>query len=103
MNVTALFNAVDYILQELNNKHKVMGIFFDMSRAFDTIDHDILLNKCVSIGIRGTSFNWLKSYLEDRKQRVAYKKDGKIYLSHSQEVKKGGGISSGPFTLSNIY
>jgi hypothetical protein len=56
-------------LQELNYKNGIVGIFFDMSRAFDTVDHDILLNKCVSIGIRGTAFDWLKSYLDDQKKK----------------------------------
>lgn len=45
-----------------------MGIFLDFSKAFDTVNHDILLKKIVRYGIRGKAFEWFKNYLQDRKQ-----------------------------------
>ena len=47
------------------------GIFCDLTKAFDCVDHTILLNKLHHYGIRGTCQRWFKSYLENRKQQVS--------------------------------
>src|SRR3989442_97744 len=64
----ALLNSVDDILNSLNDKQYVAGIFFDLSKAFDSIDHSILLVKLDCYGIRGTMLNWFRSYLSNRSQ-----------------------------------
>ena len=55
-----------------NNKFSI-GIFLDLSKAFDTIDHSILLEKMNSYGFKGISYNWIKSYLSNRKQFTMFK------------------------------
>ena len=60
------------ITDDLDNKHHSLGIFLDLSKAFDTLNHDILLHKLNIYGIRGLANSWIKNYLSNRKQYVAY-------------------------------
>jgi len=64
----ALLNTVDDILTSLDNNNYVAGIFFDLSKAFDSINHTILVKKLEHYGIRGLMLNWFKSYLAGRSQ-----------------------------------
>ena len=66
-------SALNYAVHEVedalkHNKKHVLGIFIDLSKAFDTIDHEILLKKLERCGIRGNAYNLLKSYLGNRYQ-----------------------------------
>ena len=63
----------DKIVNYLDNGQLPLAIFLDLSKAFDTIDHDILIRKLHYYGIAGNSLNWFKSYLTNRKQYVQFK------------------------------
>lgn len=65
----ALLELNERITTAMENKHTV-GVILDLQKAFDTINHNLLLNKLSMYGIRGLSFNWIKSYLSNRKQYV---------------------------------
>ena len=60
------------IAEKLDTKQHTVGIFLDLSKAFDTINHSILLNKLYSYGIRGLANDWIRNYLSERSQRVNF-------------------------------
>jgi hypothetical protein len=57
----------------LNDKMHAGGIFRDLAKAFNCVNHDILLLKLNFYGIKGSAGQWFKSYLNGRKQRVEIK------------------------------
>ena len=67
-----VLHFADKIYNELNQKPSAatLAIFIDLKKAFDTVDHNILLQKMDHYGIRGISNNWFENYLTDREQFV---------------------------------
>ena len=66
----AISELIGTVLKNQEENKLTIGIFIDLSKAFDTLSHDILLRKLHKYGIRGTSLNWFKSYLSDRSMSV---------------------------------
>ena len=66
----AFLETVDQICEAMDNKKTTVGVFIDLSKAFDTVDHKILLQKLENYGLRGAVLKWFTSYLENRQQFV---------------------------------
>ena len=66
--VHPLLHIVDYISKAFNDDEITVAVFLDLQKAFDLVDHNILVMKLEKIGVNGIVLKWFKSYLSDRKQ-----------------------------------
>jgi hypothetical protein len=69
----AMYKLTNVILKAWNNKEHVIGIFCDITKAFDCVNHELLLMKLQYYGVQGKMLDWFRSYLQTRKQRVELK------------------------------
>ena len=65
-----LVSITEKIREAIDTGHFACGVFIDLQKAFDTVDHKILIAKLEYYGVRGTAKNWFSSYLQNRKQYV---------------------------------
>lgn len=84
--------VTEFISDTLNgfehNKY-TLALFLDLSKAFDTINHNILLDKLKFYGIRGIALDWFRSYLSNRKQYVQYRSTASNKLNINCGVPQG--------------
>ena len=66
----AILDIVNTIHSNMDNRKTSCGIFVDLKKAFDTVNHEILLTKLEHYGIRGVINSWFRSYLSDRRQSI---------------------------------
>ncbi len=90
----ALLNAQNTILDSLSKNQISLLLLIDFSKAFDLVEHSILLKKLEHLGIRGIAQEWFKSYLKDREQFVTI--DGVDSLTKSMEYGVPQGSILGP-------
>ena len=65
-----MVDLIDEITKAVDEEKYAVSIFLDLSKAFDTVNHSILLSKLDLYGIRGNENQWFRSYLSNRKQKV---------------------------------
>ena len=68
----AIIQLCEKIIESFINREHIIGVFMDLSKAFDTIDHTILLYKLKQYGVRGTTLLWFEDYLSNRQQFVSF-------------------------------
>lgn len=81
----AIFHIISYITEQLDKNNKVARLYFDLSKAFDTVDYLILLEVSVTYGIRGVAGGLIRSYLSGKLLRVFISYNG--YNKYSRNFK----------------
>ena len=87
----AILELTDNLKMKIDSNEAICSIFLDLSKAFDTVNHQILLQKLYRYGIRGVPLQWFKSYLEGRTQYVEVK-NVKSNLSIQYGVPQGSNL-----------
>ena len=82
---TALIKLTDTLYKELDNGNLTGIVFIDFKKAFDLVNHDILLNKLQLYNFDKYTIKWFKSYLNDRSQKVQFQTN----ISNAYAIKSG--------------
>lgn len=85
----ALTKFINMICENLDNSNKCIGLFLDLSKAFDLVNHTVLLNKLERYGIRGIPWDWFNSYLTNRTHYVEVNGSKSNILGSSSGVPQG--------------
>ena len=96
----ALIYICDKIVKAIENGEYVIGLFLDFSKAFDTVNLNILLDKLCFYGIRGNMLNWFRSYLMGREQFVRYNEHESARKQVTCGVPQGSKLGPISFFLS---
>jgi len=89
----AVMEVLDNIYQSCDNSETTIGIYLDLQKAFDTVNHSILLQKLEIYGVRGIIQKWFKSYLSNRKQYTVLSNHESELESISCAVPQGSVLS----------
>jgi len=101
----AIFKLIESIFNAWNNTEHIIGLFCDLTKAFDSVSHELLILKLDFYAVKGCILNWLKSYLHNRKQRVVWQFVNSPNLLSDWEIVRHGfpqGSVLGPL-LFNVY
>ena len=95
----AIIELVEEITTAIDEGKTTVGVFIDLKKAFDTVDHNILVKQLEHYGIRGLAKNWVCSYLENRRQYVCINDSNSECLDVKCGVPQGSILGSALFIL----
>ena len=96
-----IIEFLDYVYSSLDSKQSTIAVYLDFSKAFDTVNHSILMSKLLHNGVRGVMQHWFESYLSNRKQYVSIKNCNSS-MSNIHYTGCSTRIGAGPSTLSFV-
>ena len=86
---TALINVTDNILKAIDGKSALLLVLLDMSKAFDSLNQNLLLEKLRKLGLKASVISWFSTYLSSRYQRVRYEDSVSELLPLTNGVPQG--------------
>ena len=85
----AILTLLDQIIKAIDNNKFAIGIFIDFAKAFDTVNHQILLSKLYHYSVRGIAHKWITSYLTNRKQYCTFQSTKSDFTTLNCGVPQG--------------
>ena len=101
-NNNSTLQITEKIKDSIENGKFGCGVFIDLKKAFDTVNHTILIKKLEQYGIKNTSLEWFKSYLANRQQFVSFNGNLSDKKSITCGVPQGSVLGPLP-TISNLH
>ena len=95
--ISALTSFADEVLLNMEQGRLCGAVFLDLTKAFDTVDHQFLLSKLSAYGLSGNSLQWFSSYITDRKQRTS------CGIEMSNELPVTHGVPFRPLVVCHLY
>ena len=86
---TALINVSENLLKAIDENSASLLVLLDMSKAFDSLNHNLLLEKLRKLGLKDSAVSWFSSYLSSRYQRVRYEDSVSEMLPLTNGVPQG--------------
>ena len=101
--LSELLDHYTEIVNSFNEGSDTDAIFLDFAKAFDKVDHDVLLRKLQNLGITGELHNWIRSFLTNRVQKVTVDGFHSRLVAVLSGVPQGTALASRPHHIPNIY
>ena len=90
----AIIQFIDQINTSFEKNHYTLGVYIDLSKAFDTVDHHILVSKSENYGVNGNNLRWFQSYHKNRKQYLNFNNKITTSLQITCSVPQGSILGS---------